>query len=95
MNTRWYDIIREPLITEKITRQSEKAGKYAFRVDTKANKKTIKEAVEHIFSVHVVRVNTSHVSGKWRRVRFRPGKTESWKKAVVTLRQGEKIDMTA
>lgn len=90
----WYDIVREPLITEKITQQSDKTGKYAFRVDKHATKKTIKEAIEHIFNVHVVKINTSNVSGKWRRVRFTPGKTEDWKKAVVTLKKGEKIDIT-
>lgn len=91
----WYDIIREPLITEKITRQTEKMSKYAFRVDRAATKKTIKVAIERIFNVHVARVHTSNFAGKWKRVRFRAGKTADWKKAVVTLKQGEKIDITA
>ena len=90
----WYDLLREPLITEKITRQSEKMRKYAFRVDRKATKPAIKAAVEKVFNVHVTRVHTSNFSGKWRRVRFRAGKTEDWKKAVVTLKPGEKIDIT-
>lgn len=90
-----YDILREPLITEKVTIASEKQGKYAFKVHPEANKKQIKSAVEKIFSVHVVKVNTSNHQGKMRRVRFEPGRTPSWKKAIVTLKQGEKIDITA
>lgn len=95
MKLNLYDIVQEPLITEKITRESEKFGKYAFRVHPKANKKEIKSAVEKIFNVHVIQVNTLNNSGKWRRVRFQPGKTANWKKAVVTLKSGEKIDLTA
>ena len=91
----FFDVIQEPLITEKITRQSEKFGKYAFRVHPKANKKEIKAAVEKIYNVHVVRVHTSNNFGKWRRVRFQPGRTPDWKKAIVTVKKGEKIDMTA
>lgn len=90
-----YDIIQEPIITEKITRESETLGKYAFRVHPKANKKEIKSAVEKVFNVHVTRINVINNSGKWRRVRFQPGKTADWKKAIVTLKAGEKIDITA
>ena len=95
MKLEMYEIIQEPLITEKITRESEKLGKYGFRVHSKANKKQIKSAVEKIFNVHVISVNTSNNLGKWRRVRYQPGKTADWKKAVVTLKTGEKIDITA
>lgn len=91
----FYDVVQEPLITEKIAKDSEKLGKYAFKVHPQANKKEIKAAVEKIFNVHVLRVNTLNVSGKWRRVRFVPGKTADWKKAVVTIRKGEKIDITS
>ncbi len=90
-----YDVIVEPLITEKVAAGTEKLGKYAFRVHPTSNKKQIKSAVEKIFNVHVTRVNTANMDGKWRRVRFQPGKTASWKKAVVTLKKGEKIDLTA
>ncbi|HLD49631.1 MAG TPA: 50S ribosomal protein L23 [bacterium] len=89
-----YEIIQEPLITEKIARESEKLGKYGFRVHPDANKKQIKSAVEKIFNVHVVRVNSLNNSGKWRRVRYQPGQTSDWKKAIVTLKSGEKIDIT-
>lgn len=90
-----YDIVQEPLITEKMTKDSEKLGKYAFRVHPKANKNEIQAAVEKIFNVHVTQVNTLNNSGKWRRVRSQPGKTADWKKAIVTLKKGEKIDITS
>jgi large subunit ribosomal protein L23 len=90
-----YEIIQEPLITEKITKETEKLRKYAFRVHPSANKKQIKSAIEKIFNVHVTGVNTLNNLGKWRRVRFQPGMTSDWKKAVVTIKPGEKIDITA
>ena len=89
-----YEIIQEPLITEKIARETDKLGKYAFRVHPDANKKQIKSAVEKIFNVHVVKVNALNNSGKWRRVRYQPGQTGDWKKAIVTVKSGEKIDIT-
>lgn len=89
-----YDIIIEPLITEKLSQASEKANQYGFRVHPDANKKEIKAAVEKVFEVHVEKVNTLNVSGKWRRVRYVPGQTADWKKAIVTLKKGEKIDLT-
>jgi large subunit ribosomal protein L23 len=94
MNLDMYQIIQEPLITEKIARETEKYNKYAFKVHPKANKKQIKSAIEKIFNVHVTSVNTINNSGKWRRVRFQPGKTADWKKAIVTVKSGEKIDIT-
>lgn len=95
MKLNLYDVIQEPLITEKIARETDKSNKYAFRVHPTANKKMIKSAVEKIFNVHVTKVNTTNNFGKWRRVRFQPGKTANWKKAIVTVKQGEKIDITA
>jgi len=89
-----YSIIQEPLITEKGSNLSAKQNKYFFRVHPKANKNEIKEAVEKIFNVKVSAVNTLHVLGKIKRVRYRPGRTASWKKAIVTLAQGQKIDYT-
>jgi len=89
------DVIREPLITEKVTKEQEKLRKYAFQVHPTANKKEIKSAVEKLFNVHVTRVNVMNHLGKWRRVRYQPGKTPDWKKAIVTLKEGEKIDITA
>lgn len=95
MKLHLYEIIQEPLITEKGARDAEKLGKYTFRVHPKANKKEIKSAVEKAFNVHVTGVNTLNNFGKWRRVRFQPGMTADWKKAIVTLKKGEKIDITS
>ena len=87
----FHDVIREPLITEKGTNQ-EKIRKYFFRVHPDANKYEIRGAVERIFNVKVAQVNTMTVPGKWKRVRHQPGKTAEWKKAVVTLKEGQKIE---
>jgi len=89
-----YDVILEPLITEKVAQATKNANQYGFKVHPKANKKQIKSAVEKIFNVHVNAVNTNNVGGKWRRVRYQPGQTQDWKKAIVTLKQGDKIDLT-
>ncbi|OGW86535.1 MAG: 50S ribosomal protein L23 [Omnitrophica bacterium RIFCSPHIGHO2_02_FULL_46_11] len=86
-----YEVIRKPLITEKGAHQ-EKAGKYFFHVKTDAKKHEIREAVERIFNVKVAKVNTMVFGGKWKRVRFQPGKTSDWKKAIVTLKEGQKIE---
>ena len=95
MKRHMYDVLQQPWITEKITRETEKLGKYAFRVYPQASKQEIKAAVEKIFNVHVTQVNTLNNRGKWRRVRFQPGMTEDWKKAIVTLKKGDKIDVTS
>lgn len=86
-----YDVIREPLITEKGTNQ-EKMRKYFFHVRRDAKKYEIREAVERLFNVKVAAVNTMVIGGKWKRVRFQPGKTSDWKKAIVTLKEGQKIE---
>jgi len=69
-------------------------NKYVFEVDKSANKTEIRKAIEQVYKVKVKDVNTMIMSGKWRKVRFKPGKTPDWKKAIVTLRQGDKIDVT-
>lgn len=94
MKLNLYDVVIEPLITEKLSRATETVSQYGFRVHPEANKKEIKAAVEKIFSVHVESVNTLNVRGKWRRVRHVPGQTAAWKKAIVTVKKGEKIDLT-
>ena len=89
-----YQIIRRPLITEKSTRLIDSENKYAFRVDPGANKMEIKEAVERLFNVKVVSVNTMNVRGKPRQLRFgHPGKRPNWKKAIVKLREGDSIEL--
>ena len=93
MNIHLYEIIRQPLVTEKGTRQEEKSRKYFFEVRRDANKHQIQEAVERIFNVKVAKVNTLVVGGKWKRVRVQPGKTNDWKKAIVTLKEGQKIEL--
>lgn len=89
-----FDVIRQPSITEKFTQQNAK-GKYAFEVHPESNKHQIKEAVEKIYNVHVTGINTMNSRGKWRRVRRDLGKTAAWKRAIVTLKKGEAIDITA
>ncbi len=87
-----YDVILEPLVTEKSSAQKE-AGKYTFKVHSQSNKTSVKECVEKLFNVHVTKVSTRVVPGKWKRVRFKPGLTAEWKKATVTLKEGEKIEL--
>ncbi len=87
-------IIRTLLVTEKGTRlQAE--NKFLFRVAPDANKIEIRQAVEKLFNVHVTAVNTMSVGGKAKRAGRSPraGRTPDWKKAVVTLKAGEKIDL--
>ena len=91
MSTHVYDIIKAPVITEKGSKQWEQ-GKYFFRVHPSATKLDIKKAVEEIFHVNVLRVNTISVRGKWKRLRYQPGKTSDWKKAIVTIKAGQKIE---
>ncbi|KPK39737.1 MAG: 50S ribosomal protein L23 [Omnitrophica WOR_2 bacterium SM23_29] len=87
-----YKIIRSLLHTEKGTALAP-INKYVFEVDRRANKSEIKKAVEEIYKVKVKKVNTMIMPGKLRRVRYVAGKTADWKKAVVTLQQGQKIDI--
>ena len=88
-------IILQPLVTEKSMRESQELNKYSFRVASTANKIEIRRAIEGIFNVRVVDVNTMNVHGKARRRshRYRLGHTARWKKAVVTLAQGSSIDI--
>lgn len=89
-----YAVIKGPVITEKASTKMEEENKYSFAVDRRANKIEIKRAVEKAFNVTVTRVNTVSMRGKLKRVRYQPGKTPDWKKAIVTLKSGEKIDYT-
>ena len=90
-----FDIIKTVRVTEKGTRQGEKLNQYTVVADPRANKFEIKRAVEELFKVKVVRVNTMMVPGKMRRQRTpQAGQDSDWKKAVVTLRKGDKIVLT-
>ncbi len=88
-----HETILGPVVTEKSTGLADTQGTYAFRVPLAANKVEIRKAVEHLFRVHVTSVNTMKMRGKKKRVRLQEGKTPDWKKALVTLRKGEKIDL--
>ena len=88
-----YDVIRKPIITEKATMASE-AGAVVFEVAIDANKPQIKEAVEALFGVKVKAVNTLRQQGKRKRFRGKMGKRPDFKKAIVTLAEGEMIDIT-
>jgi len=87
-----YEVLRRPLITEKNT-ELQAQGKYAFEVAREANKPQIKQAVEKAFKVKVTAVNVVAVHGKIRRVGRRQVLTPAWKKAIVTLVPGDKIEL--
>jgi large subunit ribosomal protein L23 len=86
-----YQIVKRPLITEKGMRSNEEHNTVVFQVDKRANKLQVKHAVETLFQVKVLRVNTLNIEGKKKRVRMREGKRPDWKKAYVTLREGDTI----
>ncbi len=86
----YQDILIEPVLSEKATTLRE-TGKYVFKVSPRATKIQIKEAVARLFSVKVERCTVMNMKGKNRRVRYKMGKTSSWKKAIVTLSKGEVI----
>ncbi len=88
-----YTIIERPMVTEKSSMAAEQ-GKYTFKVNPEANKIEIREAIEQIYPVHVTKVNTVTVRGKsYRLGRVKTRKRPDWKKAIVTLRAGERIEI--
>lgn len=89
----YHNIIKEPIITEKSSAMTADGNKFAFWVATAATKPEIKKAVEKLFSVKVVSVNTQRVPGKVKRMGRYAGKRPMRKKAYVTLKKGETIDM--
>lgn len=90
-----FEIIKTVRLTEKGTRQSETLNKYTVVADRRANKFQIRKAVEELFKVKVLAVNTMNVGGKLRRQRtHQAGKDPDWKKAIVTLKEGDKIVLT-
>ena len=89
-----YDIIQTVRLTEKATLLSEKLNQYVFRVAPRASKLQIKQAIEQLFKKKVERVNTCNYAGKKKRERRADfGRKAHWKKAIVTLGEGEKIDL--
>jgi large subunit ribosomal protein L23 len=90
-----FEIIKTVRLTEKGTRQGEKFNQYTVVADRRANKAQIRSAVQELFKVKVTKVNTLHVRGKLRRQRtHQAGQAPSWKKAIVTLKEGDKIVLT-
>ncbi|MDP6482971.1 MAG: 50S ribosomal protein L23 [Nitrospinota bacterium] len=87
------EIIRRPLVTEKSTRANEETNKVTFVVRKDANKIEIKRAVEEVFGVNVLEVRTLNNRGKKKRVGARQGRKPDWKKAVVSLREGDRINL--
>ncbi len=87
-----YDILIKPIITEKTVGLMEE-GKYTFKVAKDANKYEIKKAVQNIFKVDVRNVSTMNIKGKTKRMGKYEGKTSSWKKAIVTLKEGQQIEV--
>jgi large subunit ribosomal protein L23 len=87
-----YNILKKPLITEKAVELKEVKGKVTFAVDRRANKLLIKEAVEEHFKVKVERVSTLNYKGKNKRFGMIQGRRQDWKKAIVTLKKGEKLE---
>jgi large subunit ribosomal protein L23 len=88
----YYDIIREPIITEKSNIQKEEAQQVTFKVPVNATKIQIRQAVEKIFGKKVVDVHTIKMKGKVKRLGRFTGKRPDWKKAIVKLKPGERID---
>ena len=88
-----HDIIIKPLVTEKVMKGAEQARTYGFRVSGQANKPEIKKAIESIFSVKVEKVRTLNLKGKPKRYRMMMGTKPGWKKAMVTLKEGHRIDV--
>ena len=90
------NILIRPIVTEKMERLSEKINQYGFIVDEKANRLQIKQAVQELYGVTVNSINTIRYAGKlksrYTRSGFLSGRTNSFKKAIVTLKEGEKID---
>jgi large subunit ribosomal protein L23 len=89
-----FDIIRTVRLTEKSTLLTEQGNKYVFEVNPAANKLEIKQAIEALFQKKVVSVNTANYAGKKKRERRADfGRRPHWKKAIVTLKEGEKLDL--
>ena len=90
-----FEVVKTVRLTEKGTRQGEKYNQYTVVADRRANKAEIRQAVQELFKVKVTKVNTLNVRGKLRRQRTtQAGQAPSWKKAIVTLKEGDKIVLT-
>lgn len=88
-----HQVIVRPVISEKSYNLIESEGQYTFHVDRRANKNQIRRAIESAFDVSVTKVNTSNVKSKPKRQGLTRGRTATWKKAVVRLAEGERIEL--
>jgi large subunit ribosomal protein L23 len=88
-----FDVIKRPLDTEKLDRLRDRENKFAFEIDLKANKTEVKQAVEALFKVKVVDIKTQIIRGKMRRIGKSSGMRSNWKKAIVTLKEGDAISL--
>jgi|SRR5690554_2219516 len=88
----YYELVREPIITEKSMKLIEEFNRYTFKVAKDANKVEIKKAIEAIFKVNVVKVNTINVKPKFKRMGQHEGYTAAYKKAIVELAEGQTIE---
>ena len=88
-----YKVLKSPYITEKTNLLKDTANQIAFKVAVKTNKKEVKKAVEQIFSVTVEKVSIANQRGKYKRIGKNTGKKPDWKKAIITLKKGDKIDI--
>ncbi|MDD4003965.1 MAG: 50S ribosomal protein L23 [Elusimicrobiaceae bacterium] len=89
-----YEVLKRPILTEKSLTQKDKENKYSFEVAPNANKAEIRQAVEKLFKVNVTKITTVSMKGKLHRVGRFEGKRPDWKKAVVTLKDGQKIEVS-
>jgi len=87
-----YEVIKKPRLTEKGVGLQEACNQIVLRVDPRANKNEIKQAAENLFNVKVEKVRTANVLGKQKRLGRYVGRTSDWKKAIVTLAEGSKVD---
>ncbi len=90
-----FEVIKRPLVTEKSTMRANLYNEYSLEVDLKANRTQVKEAVEKLFGVTVLRVNTMICRKETRRLGRVAGKRQLWKKAIVKLKEGDKFDFVA
>lgn len=93
MDTKYLEIIKAPVVTEKSAAMTQNENKYAFKVDSRATKTEIKAAIEKIFKVKVLEINTINVKPKKRRVGRYSGMTNRTKKAIVKLAEGQTIEL--
>ena len=91
--TNAYEVIRAPRVSEKTARLQEVSNQYVFEIAKTATKADVKAAVEQIFSVNVKAVNVVNVKGKTKSFKFRQGRRGDWRKAYVTLADGQSIDV--